>query len=190
MADDHRSLSAAIQVPPLSRLNERCPIEWMTPVPAPQHLQLHLPQSLTAPLSSPERFVIRDYYIFRQFVRDRPETYDLALRSGKDQRAPQALHPLAILDLPQTRIARGEHHQLRSPQIQSRHLQRGQQAVIISALALIGSRSAKPERSSGSLTRAANLLSRRPENVSMIGCEFADGAGAGFVVTWAIVGAG
>src|SRR5215831_12704143 len=48
--------------------------------------------------------------------------------------------------------------------------------------------SAKPERSSGSLTRAANLLSRRPENVSVIGCEFADGAGAGFVVTWAIVG--
>src|SRR5215510_3890974 len=107
MADDHRSLSAAIQVPPLSRLNERRPVEWMTPVPAPQHPQLHLPQSFAASLSSPERFVIGDYYIFRQFVRDRPKTNDLALRSGKDQRASQALHSFAILDLSQTRVARG-----------------------------------------------------------------------------------
>src|SRR5262245_39574931 len=95
----HCSLSAAIEVRPFSRLNECCPIERMTQIPAPQHPQLHLPQSLTAPLASPERIVIRDYYIFRQFVRDRPETYDLALRSGQDQCTPQTLHPLAILDL-------------------------------------------------------------------------------------------
>src|SRR5262245_26682885 len=119
MADDHCSLSAAIQIRPLSRLNEGCPIEWMMQFFAPKHLQLYLPQSLTSPLSSLERFVIWDYYIFRQFVRDRPETYHLALRSGKHQCTPQSLHSLAILDLSQSGIARREHHQFRPPQIQA-----------------------------------------------------------------------
>src|SRR5262249_19158443 len=112
----------------------------MMPVIAAEHPQLYLPQSLSAPLSSPERFVIRDAHIFCRLVGDRPETDDWAPRSGKDQRAPQALPSLAVFDLSQTRVARGERYQLRPPQIQSRHLQRGQQAVIIPALALIGAR--------------------------------------------------
>src|SRR5262249_23516030 len=143
------SLSAAVEVRPLAGLNESGPVEWVAPGLAPQHLQLHLPQSLAAPLSSLERFVIRDYYIFRRFVGARPETYELALRSGEDQRASQALHSLAVPDLSQTRVACGERHQLGPPQIQSRHLERGQQAVIISASASIGSR----QRQSGTQQR-------------------------------------
>ena len=123
-AEEYNRLSAAIQVRPLSRLNERRPIEWMMQILAPQHSQLHLPEAFGASLSAPERLVIWDHYIFSPLVRYRPETHDLALRAGQDQRAPQALHTLTDLDLAQTGIARRERHKFRSPQIQSRHFQR------------------------------------------------------------------
>src|SRR5687767_5207457 len=101
-----RRLSAAVQVRPLSRLSEGRPIEWMAMLLAPQHSQLRLPEALAAPLSSPERLVIWNHDVFSAIVRHRPETHDLALGSGQDQRAPQALHALTDLDLAQTGIAR------------------------------------------------------------------------------------
>src|SRR5215470_744083 len=58
MAEWYNRLSAAIQIPPLSRLNERRPVERMAPTLAPQHSQLHLPEAFAAPLSAPERLVI------------------------------------------------------------------------------------------------------------------------------------
>src|SRR5262245_23421096 len=124
VAEWYNRLSAAIQIRPLSRLNERRPIERMMQILAPQHSQLHLSEALSASLSTPERLVIWDHDIFSPLVRHRPETHDLALRACEDQRAPQALHTLTGLDLAQTGIAGRERHQFRPPQIQSRHFQR------------------------------------------------------------------
>src|SRR5215510_11506581 len=124
VAEWYNRLSAAIQIRPLSRLNERRPIERMMQILAPQHSQLHLPEALATSLSTPERLVIWDHDIFSPLVRHRPETHDLALRACEDQRAPQALHTLTGLDLAQTGIAGRERHQFRPPQIQSRHFQR------------------------------------------------------------------
>jgi hypothetical protein len=67
-AEGYNLLSAAIQIRPLSRLNERRPVERMMPILAPQHSQLHLPEAFAASLSAPERIVIWDHDIFSPLV--------------------------------------------------------------------------------------------------------------------------
>jgi hypothetical protein len=75
---------------------------------------------------------------FLRAVRDRPEADDLALGSSQDQRAAQPLHAFAVLHLSHTRTAGRKHDQFGPRQVQGRRFQCGQDAVVITALAVIG----------------------------------------------------
>ena len=79
---------------------------------------------------------------------------------------------VAVPYLADTRIAGRQDDELRAPEVESRGLERGQHAVIVTTPALVGASQRESHRNNGFSTRAAHLPNRVP-------APLADGIAAG-----------
>src|SRR5262245_65688288 len=98
-------MSPTVEVSPFARLNETGPVEWVFAAFAFQRPQLHGSERLTAALAALQTRVVGDHQLARQVVAHRPQAHHERLRSGQDERAPQAVDAFAVLHFSYAAVA-------------------------------------------------------------------------------------
>src|SRR5215831_9786663 len=128
----------AIEVGPLTGLNEAGPVEGMPSARTCHQAELCLAQRVAAAPARLQTTVVCGHHLTRGEITNRPEAHDERLGARQEEGAPQPIDTFADPYLTDAGIAGREGYEFGAPQVQVRSFERRQNALVRCALRHIG----------------------------------------------------
>ena len=125
----HFARAPAVEIGPLTGLDEAGPVEGVLTSWPLEHGQLRVPQGIAAPETGAQSRVVRDHGLASDRVADGPQTHDHGFGTRQHERTPQSIHAFAVPDFTDPCVARRERDEFRSPEIQAGRFERGEHPV-------------------------------------------------------------